>query len=133
ETVKSFDYLKSRTSKLIEFEIRLPEEPVYVSLNTQLYSWAIENLVKNAIDAMKGKGTVSIAIEKNAKTVKILISDTGKGIPSKNFNKIFKPGFTTKARGWGLGLSLTRRIIEDYHAGRIKVKTSEIDAGTTFQ
>lgn len=133
ETVKSFDYLKSRASKLVAFEIRLPDEPVYVSLNAQLYSWAIENLVKNAIDAMKGKGTVSVAIEKNTKSVKILVSDTGKGIPSKNFSKIFKPGFTTKTRGWGLGLSLTRRIIEDYHTGKIKVKSSEIDAGTTFQ
>lgn len=133
ETIKSFDYLKARSSKLIDFELEIPDEPIYVKLNKQLYSWAIENLVKNGIDAMKGKGKVSIKIEKNAKTVCILISDTGKGIPKKSFKEIFKPGFTTKKRGWGLGLSLTKRIIEDYHNGKIKVKQSEIGVGTTFQ
>ncbi|GGD95930.1 sensor histidine kinase [Planktosalinus lacus] len=133
ETIKSFDYLKARSSKLIEFELHIPDDPIYVRLNKQLYSWAIENLVKNAIDAMKGKGKVTITIEKNTKSVCVLISDTGKGIPKKDFNKIFKPGFTTKKRGWGLGLSLTRRIIEDYHQGKIKVKTSEKGVGTTFQ
>lgn len=133
ETVSSFEYLKSRSSKLIQFHINTPSEPIYVNLNAQLYSWAIENLVKNAIDAMRGKGEVTVAIEKNTKNVKILVSDTGRGIPSKDYKKIFKPGFTTKKRGWGLGLSLTRRIIEDYHAGRIKVKHSAKDAGTTFQ
>jgi len=133
ETVSSFEYLKSRSSKLIQFHINTPSEPIYVKLNAQLYSWAIENLVKNAIDAMRGKGEVTVAIEKNTKNVKILVSDTGRGIPSKDHKKIFKPGFTTKKRGWGLGLSLTRRIIEDYHAGRIKVKQSAKDAGTTFQ
>ncbi|HZH70039.1 MAG TPA: HAMP domain-containing sensor histidine kinase [Flavobacteriaceae bacterium] len=133
ETVSSFEYLKSRSSKLIQFHINTPSEPIYVNLNAQLYSWAIENLVKNAIDAMRGKGEVTVAIEKNTKNVKILVSDTGRGIPSKDHKKIFKPGFTTKKRGWGLGLSLTRRIIEDYHAGRIKVKQSAKDAGTTFQ
>ncbi|PKP25440.1 MAG: two-component sensor histidine kinase [Bacteroidetes bacterium HGW-Bacteroidetes-2] len=133
ETLKSFDYLKARSSKLIDFELQIPEEPIYVSLNKQLYSWAIENLVKNAIDAMKGKGKVIIRIEKNTKFVHILVSDTGKGIAKGDFNKIFRPGFTTKKRGWGLGLSLTRRIIEDYHQGKIKVKQSEIGIGTTFQ
>ena len=133
ETVSSFEYLKSRSSKLIQFHINTPSEPIYVNLNAQLYSWAIENLVKNAIDAMRGKGEVTVAIEKNTKNVKILVSDTGRGIPSKDHKKIFKPGYTTKKRGWGLGLSLTRRIIEDYHAGRIKVKQSAKDAGTTFQ
>lgn len=133
ETMKSFDYLKARSSKLIEFELQIPDDPINVSLNKQLYSWAIENLVKNAIDAMKGKGKVIIRIEKNTKFVHILVSDTGKGIPKGDFNKIFKPGFTTKKRGWGLGLSLTKRIIEDYHQGKIKVKQSEIGTGTTFQ
>jgi len=133
ETIKSFDYLKARSSKLIEFELQIPDDPIYVYLNKQLYSWAIENLVKNAIDAMKGKGKIIIRLEKNTKFVHILVSDTGKGIPKGDFNKIFKPGFTTKKRGWGLGLSLTRRIIEDYHQGKIKVKQSEIGTGTIFQ
>jgi len=133
ETVKSFEYLKTRSSKHITFHIETPQEPIYVLLNKQLYSWAIENLVKNAIDAMKGQGDVSVTIEKNTKTVKVFVSDTGKGIPSKNYKKIFNPGYTTKSRGWGLGLSLTRRIIEDYHIGRIKVKQSEKDVGTTIQ
>lgn len=133
ETIKSFDYLKDRSSKLIEFNIETPDEPVNVKLNKQLFSWAIENLVKNAIDAMKGKGTVTIAIKKNTRYVHILVSDTGKGIPKKNFQRIFRPGFTTKKRGWGLGLSLTKRIIEDYHEGKIKVKDSEKGKGTTFQ
>lgn len=133
ETIKSFDYLKDRSSKLIEFHIETPDEPVNVKLNKQLFSWAIENLVKNAIDAMKGKGTVTIAIKKNTRYVHILVSDTGKGIPKKNFQRIFRPGFTTKKRGWGLGLSLTKRIIEDYHEGKIKVKDSEKGKGTTFQ
>ncbi len=133
ETIKSFDYLKARSSKLIEFELEIPDEPIYVKLNKQLYSWAIENLVKNAIDAMKGKGKVTITIQKNTKTVSILITDTGKGIPKKSFKTIFKPGYTTKKRGWGLGLSLTKRIIEDYHNGKIKVKQSEKGVGSTFQ
>lgn len=133
ETIKSYEYLKARSSKLIGFEIETPNEAVYVKLNKQLFSWAIENLVKNAIDAMKGKGKVTIAIQKNSRYVQILVSDTGKGIRKKDFQKIFKPGFTTKKRGWGLGLSLTKRIIEDYHEGKIKVKESEKGKGTTFQ
>lgn len=133
ETIKSFDYLKARSSKLIEFELEIPDEPIYVKLNKQLYSWAIENLVKNAIDAMKGKGKVTISIQKNSKSVFVLVSDTGKGIPKNSFKTIFKPGYTTKKRGWGLGLSLTKRIIEDYHNGKIKVKQSEMGVGTTFQ
>jgi len=133
ETIKSYDYIKSRSSKLIDFDLQIPDDPIYVSLNKQLYSWAIENLVKNGIDAMKGKGKISIRIEKNTKHVNILISDTGKGIPKKDFKRIFSPGVTTKKRGWGLGLSLTRRIVEDYHEGKIKVKTSVIGEGTTFQ
>ncbi len=133
ETIKSFDYLKARSSKLIDFKLEIPDDPIYVRLNKQLYSWAIENLVKNAIDAMKGKGLVTISIQKNSRYVQILVSDTGKGIPKKDFQKIFRPGFTTKRRGWGLGLSLTKRIIEDYHEGKIKVKESDKGKGTTFQ
>ena len=94
-------------------------------LNKQLFSWTIENLVKNAIDAMKGKGALTLTISQLEETVKIDITDTGKGIPKTLQKKIFEPGFTTKKRGWGLGLSLTKRIIEDYHKGKIKVSKSE--------
>jgi hypothetical protein len=132
-TKESYQYLKARSSKLINFEISVPNETIFVKLNEPLYSWTIENLVKNAIDAMKGKGTLTIHIEKDQKFVHILISDTGKGISKNLFKTIFEPGYTSKKRGWGLGLSLSKRIIEDYHKGKIKVKHSEIGKGTTMQ
>jgi len=132
-TIDSFDYLKARSSDLIDFEISAPDRTLLVNLNEQLYGWTIENLVKNAIDAMKGKGQLLIEILKDDKYVKINVSDTGKGIPKKKFSKIFEPGFTTKKRGWGLGLSLAKRIIEDYHQGKIKVLHSEVGNGTTMQ
>jgi len=133
ETLESYDYLKTRSSDLIDFEISAPNQAIYVNLNKQLYSWTIENLVKNAIDAMKGKGQISIAILQEDKHVKIHIVDTGKGIPKHKFHKIFEPGYTSKKRGWGLGLSLAKRIIEDYHQGKIKVLHSELGKGTTMQ
>lgn len=133
ETIDSYDYLKSRSSKLVEFDIITPEGDIPVNLNKQLYSWVIENLVKNAIDAMKGRGKLTIEISQLEDDVKVSVTDTGKGIPKKLFNKIFDPGFTTKKRGWGLGLSLTKRIIEDFHFGKIKVLQSEIGKGTTIQ
>ena len=133
ETKQAFSYLQSRTSKLIAFKIEIPEKEIQVKLNEQLFGWTIENLVKNAIDAMKGKGNLELTIKEKDKDVLIEISDTGKGIPKSQFNTIFEPGFTTKKRGWGLGLSLSKRIIEDYHNGRIKVLKSEIKKGTTFQ
>jgi len=133
ETQITFDYLKKRSSKLINFELELPEKPVIVSLNAQLYSWTIENLVKNGIDAMKGKGTITIAIEITSKYALIHVSDTGKGIAKRNFKKVFIPGYTTKKRGWGLGLSLVKRIIEEYHKGRIRVLKSNIENGTTME
>jgi len=133
ETIESYDYLKARSSNLIEFEISVPQTPIYVNLNKQLYSWTIENLVRNAIDAMKGKGKLSIKVYSDPKQVHILISDTGKGIARNKFNKIFEPGYTSKARGWGLGLSLAKRIIEIYHQGKIKVSQSEIGKGSTMQ
>ena len=133
ETIDSFDYLKTRSSKLIEFEINSPEEEIMVNLNKQLYSWTIENLVKNAIDAMKGRGKLTIAISQLEDDIMVCVTDTGKGMPKKNFNTIFEPGYTTKKRGWGLGLSLAKRIIEDFHNGKIKVLHSEIGKGTTFQ
>jgi len=133
ETIESYDYLKTRSSKLIDFEIITPEGEIPVDLNKQLYSWTIENLVKNAIDAMKGRGKITIKISQLENNVKISVTDTGKGILKKNFTKIFEPGFTTKKRGWGLGLSLTRRIIEDFHNGKIKVLESEKEKGSTIQ
>ena len=133
ETRTSFDYLKRRSSKLIHFELEILDEPVWVQLNSQLFSWTIENLVKNAIDAMKGKGTIHITIESGSKYALLRVSDTGKGIPKKHFSKIFQPGFTTKKRGWGLGLSLVKRIIEEYHNGRIRVLKSTPGVGTTME
>ncbi|NND62826.1 MAG: HAMP domain-containing histidine kinase, partial [Flavobacteriaceae bacterium] len=119
--------------KLIEFDLVVPNGPLYVNINPQLYSWTIENLVKNGIDAMRGQGRIKIKILPTAKKALIRISDTGKGIPKRDHKKIFKPGFTTKKRGWGLGLSLAKRIIEGYHKGRIYVHKSTKDSGTTFE
>ncbi len=133
ETLESYDYLKTRSSKLIEFEIFVPENPIYVLLNKQLFSWTIENLVKNAIDAMKGKGKLVIAISQLEDNVKITITDSGKGLTKSQFKRIFDTGFTTKKRGWGLGLSLAKRIIEEFHNGKIYVLESEIDKGTSMQ
>ena len=134
ETAQSFDYLKSRFSKNIEFTFKAPNEVIMVKLNPVLHSWTIENLVKNAIDAMKGRGKITVVIENsNPQFLKIQVSDNGKGIPSNQFKRVFEPGFTTKRRGWGLGLSLTKRIVEEYHKGKIKVLQSEIGKGTTMQ
>lgn len=133
ETKNAFEYLKSRSSKQVRFSFCAPENPILVKINPALHSWTIENLVKNAIDAMKGKGDLEITIEEIENIVKIKVSDTGKGIAKKEFNKVFEPGFTTKKRGWGLGLSLTKRIVEEYHKGKIKVLHSEQGKGTTFQ
>ena len=133
ETLDSYDYLQSRFSKQVSFSFNAPKKPILVSLNPALHSWTIENLVKNAIDAMRGKGKLSVVIEDDGKFVKIKVSDTGKGIPKNQFKSVFEPGFTTKKRGWGLGLSLTKRIVEEYHKGKIKVLSSELNKGTTMQ
>jgi signal transduction histidine kinase len=133
ETENSFQYLQSRFSKQVVFSFKAPDFPVMVSLNPILFSWIIENIVKNAIDAMRGKGKLAVAITVEGEFVKINVTDSGKGIPKKQFKKIFEPGFTTKKRGWGLGLTLTKRIVEEYHDGRIKVLNSEVNKGTTFQ
>ncbi|MDG1227117.1 MAG: HAMP domain-containing sensor histidine kinase [Polaribacter sp.] len=132
-TKQAFDYLKSRSSKQISFSFASVDNEVYSNLNTELFGWVIENLIKNSIDAMLGKGELKVNIENTSKKIRITISDTGKGIPKKLFNQIFKPGFTTKKRGWGLGLSLSRRIVSDYHKGKISVQKSEIGKGTTFE
>jgi two-component system, sporulation sensor kinase D len=133
ETKQSFEYLQSRFSKQVEFSFQSPNEKIMVSINPALHSWTIENLVKNAIDAMKGKGKLGVSMENDGKWVKINVSDSGKGIAKNQFSKVFETGFTTKKRGWGLGLSLTKRIVEEYHKGKIKVLTSEINKGTTMQ
>ncbi len=133
ETERSFQYLKSRASKQVEFTFIAPNNTIPVLLNPELHSWTIENLVKNAIDAMKGKGKLEVRIIETDRFVKIKVSDSGKGIPKAQFRTVFEPGFTTKQRGWGLGLSLTRRIVEEYHKGKIKVLNSEIGKGTTMQ
>ena len=134
ETENSFLYLQSRFSKQVEFNFKAPKYPILVSLNPALHSWTIENLMKNAIDAMKGKGKLEVIIEEEkAHIVKIKVIDSGMGIPKKQFKRIFEPGFTTKRRGWGLGLSLTKRIVEEYHKGKIKVLSSEIGKGTIMQ
>jgi signal transduction histidine kinase len=133
ETLQSYDYLRSRFSKQVEFSFNAPEKPIIVSMNPTLHGWTIENLVKNAIDAMKGKGKLAVWIENDGENVKIKVSDTGSGIPKKQYKTVFEPGFTTKKRGWGLGLSLTKRIVEEYHKGTIKVLQSETGKGTTMQ
>ena len=133
DTNKTVDYLRTRVSQQVNFYFEAPQNPIYVEINPALHSWTIENLVKNAIDAMKGKGSLNIVISELEDIVKISISDTGKGIPKNQFTKIFEPGFTTKKRGWGLGLSLTKRIVQEYHKGKIKVAQSEIGKGTTMQ
>ncbi|WP_348813170.1 sensor histidine kinase [Flavobacterium maritimum] len=133
ETLKTYDYLKSRFSKQVEFTFEAPKSPIMVSFNPTLHSWTIENLVKNAIDAMKGRGKVALEIVQEGHHVTINVSDNGSGIQKNQFKTIFEPGFTTKKRGWGLGLSLTKRIVEEYHKGSIKVLNSEIGKGTTMQ
>ncbi len=132
ETEKAYQYLKRRSSKLIHFTFSSQIEQLPVQLNVPLYNWSIENLVKNGIDAMKGKGNIAIQIEKSGNLVHILISDTGHGIAKSNYHAIFNPGVTSKKRGWGLGLSLVKRIIEEYHQGKIKVLSSSKE-GTIMQ
>jgi C4-dicarboxylate-specific signal transduction histidine kinase len=132
-TKQAFDYLESRSSKQITFSFATSDAEILTNLNKELFGWVIENLIKNAIDAMLGKGALQLRIENTAKKVKITVSDTGKGMSKKLFKQIFKPGFTTKKRGWGLGLSLSKRIVVDYHSGRIFVLKSEIGKGTTFE
>ncbi len=133
ETKATFHYLQKRSSKLIDFQLIIPETPIYVQMNPQLFSWTIENLVKNGIDAMKGKGKITISVEKNSKYAFVHVMDTGKGLAKNKFKKIFTPGHTSKKRGWGLGLSLAKRIIEEYHNGKIKVLKSVIGEGTTME
>jgi nitrogen-specific signal transduction histidine kinase len=131
---RTANYLRSRTSSKVRFILDYsPGKEVYVPLNSALFEWVIENLFKNAVDSMEGHGNITVRIIETEKNASIDISDTGKGIPKSAFKKIFNPGFTTKQRGWGLGLSLAKRIIEEYHNGRIFVRYSEVGKGSCIR
>ena len=127
------DYVSKRVSGKVSIRCNFPDQPFLVLMNESLFGWVIENLIKNAVDAMDGKGRIDIDVAETEKLVKIDISDTGKGIPKSKFNTVFHPGYTTKKRGWGLGLSLVRRIIQSYQHGKISVLKSEVNKGTTFR
>lgn len=126
-------YMDKRTSSKVKITTHFPEEPVIVNIISSLYEWVIENLCKNAVDAMEGTGALDVYLQEEDEFVFVEVKDTGKGIAKSNFNSVFKPGFTTKERGWGLGLSLAKRIVEEYHKGKIYVKESELGVGTTFR
>ena len=127
------DYMDRRTSSQVQLISRLPDHEVIARMNASLFEWVIENLCKNAVDAMEGRGTITLTLYDEPHVIAIEVADTGKGIKKKDLNSVFTPGFTTKKRGWGLGLSLAKRIVEEYHKGRIYVKQSEVGVGTTFR
>ena len=134
ETIqKTVDYLQKRSSDQITFKLEFPKEKIIIPFNPQLISWTLENLIKNGIDAMKGKGLLKIRVNEFTPYIEILIEDSGSGMKKETVSKIFKPGFTTKIRGWGLGLSLAKRIVEDFHHGKISVQKTALRQGTTFQ
>lgn len=126
-------YLQKRMSKKVEFDLLLPSMPIYANISEALYSWVLENLTKNAIDAMSGEGKIEFRMEEKETSVILDITDTGKGLSKSKFKTIFNPGYTSKSRGWGLGLSLAKRIVESYHNGRIYVLKSDPNVGTTFR
>ena len=126
-------YMQRRASRKVQFEFPdLNEKPLYVLINSHLFSWVLENLIRNALDAMEGTGLIKAVVTDEDTIVAIDISDSGKGIPASKHKTVFQPGYTTKKRGWGLGLSLAKRIIENYHQGKIYISRSEPNAGTTF-
>ena len=127
------DYMDRRTSKKVEMVCELPDHDVIVNMNASLFEWVIENLCKNAVDAMEGSGRIVLTLKEEDDLVVVEVTDNGKGIRKKDVKNVFTPGFTTKKRGWGLGLSLAKRIVEEYHKGRIFVKQSEVGQGTTFR
>ena len=126
-------YIGRRTSNRVKLNVDMPDHPLIVMMSAPLFEWVVENLCKNAIDAMDGQGTITLTARDEQDCFSVEVADTGKGIAGKNFRNVFAPGFTTKSRGWGLGLSLAKRIVEEYHHGRIFVKSSEIGKGTTFR
>ena len=127
------EYMNRRTSQKVQLLSNMPEKDVIVKMNASLFEWVIENLCKNAVDAMEGEGIITLSLWEEGENVIVEVQDTGKGIKKKDIKNVFMPGFTTKKRGWGLGLSLAKRIVEEYHKGRIFVKSSEIGKGTTFR
>ncbi|HEX9503034.1 MAG TPA: HAMP domain-containing sensor histidine kinase [Patescibacteria group bacterium] len=129
------EYIKKRAAGRVQFSLQIPtgQEQLFVRISGPLFDWVIENLLKNALDAMDGKGNITVTIQESEKEILVDVADTGKGIAAKNLQKVFKPGFTTKKRGWGLGLSLSKRIIEQYHKGELFVRHSEPGKGTTFR
>ena len=127
------EYMRKRTSNKVDIICKLPDNDVIVKMNASLFEWVIENLCKNAVDAMEGHGQIVITLIEEGKHVVIEVTDNGKGIRKKDIKNVFTPGFTTKQRGWGLGLSLAKRIVEEYHKGHIYVKSSEVGKGTTFR
>lgn len=131
--VNSLEYMRTRISQRVKLSIHTDEEECGVLLCMSLFEWVMENLTKNAVDAMQGEGSLDVTVSNSSSTIFIDVKDTGKGIARKNFNAVFNPGYTTKKRGWGLGLTLVKRIIEEYHGGRIYVKESEIGLGTIFR
>ena len=126
-------YIGRRTSNRITISLQLPYEPIIASVCAPLFEWVVENLCKNAIDAMEGSGSITLTAREEPTCISVEVADTGKGMPKNRFSSVFTPGYTTKERGWGLGLSLAKRIVEEYHDGRIYVKNSEIGKGTTFR
>jgi len=126
-------YISRRTSNRVSITCHLPDEAIIAPLSAPLFEWVVENLCKNAIDAMEGKGSITLTAREEPDCISVEVTDTGKGIPKNRFSSVFTPGYTTKERGWGLGLSLAKRIVEEYHNGRIYVKNSEIGKGTTFR
>ena len=127
------DYMDRRTSHKVKMDRVFPPQDIIVKINASLFEWVVENLCKNAVDAMEGSGRITLFMQDEGDKVAIEVSDTGKGIRKKDVGNVFKPGFTTKKRGWGLGLSLAKRIVEEYHKGHIYVKSSEVGKGTTFR
>ena len=127
------DYMNRRTSSKVHMRTELPKDDIIANINPSLFEWVIENLCKNAVDAMEGEGSITLHLERMEGKVVIDVTDTGKGIKKKDLRNVFTPGFTTKKRGWGLGLSLAKRIVEEYHKGKIYVKNSEVGKGTTFR
>ncbi|GEP96569.1 sensor histidine kinase [Chitinophaga cymbidii] len=126
-------YIRKRAPQKVQFRLQSEEREVVAMISPPLFDWVVENLLKNALDAMEGKGEIIVLIENHLAHITIDVTDTGKGIPKAYHDKIFHPGFSTKKRGWGLGLSLAKRIIQDYHKGRLSVKWSEVNKGTTFR
>ena len=130
---QTLNYIEERSSPEIDFKLEMPTELMLIPLNEQLFSWTLENLIKNGIDAMKGAGSIRIEIVDTPKTIQILLEDSGSGIAREHLDRVFKPGYSTKQRGWGLGLSLARRIVVDYHRGKIGILKSVVGVGTTFE